>query len=61
MVVVVILYALRGNKMAISEYKVEKRFIERLESIGYTYVQLGNYADVIANFKEQLARSMRRS
>ena len=30
MVVVVILYALRGNKMAISEYKVEKRFIEKL-------------------------------
>jgi len=37
-----------------SEYEVEERFIERLESIGYEYVDLKNYDDVISNFKKQL-------
>ena len=41
--------------MAISEYRVEELFIERLESIGYTYIQLSNYDGVLANFREQLA------
>lgn len=38
----------------ISEYEVETRFIDCLESIGYEYVDLKNYDDVLENFKEQL-------
>jgi len=41
--------------MAISEYKVEERFIERLESIGYTYVELKDYFGVVDNCRKQLA------
>ena len=37
-----------------SEYDVENRFIDRLESIGYQYVELRNYSEVLLNFKEQL-------
>ena len=37
-----------------SEYDVEVRFIERLESIGYRYVKLDNYDDIIFNFRTQL-------
>lgn len=40
----------------ISEYEVETRFIDRLELIGYEYVDLKNYDDVLENFKEQLTR-----
>ena len=40
----------------ISEYEVETKFIDRLESIGYEYVELKNYDDVINNFREQLTR-----
>ena len=40
----------------LSEYDVENLFIERLESIGYTFVKLDNYKDVISNFREQLAK-----
>lgn len=39
----------------ISEYEVETKFIDRLESIGYHYAELGNYDDVLANCREQLA------
>ena len=39
----------------ISEYDVETRFIDRLESIGYTYVDLKNYDDVLDNLRRQLA------
>ncbi len=39
-----------------TEYEVERKFIERLESIGYEYVELKNYDDVIANFKTQLEK-----
>ena len=39
----------------ISEYEVETKFIDRLESIGYQYAELGNYDDVLANCREQLA------
>ena len=39
----------------ISEYEVETKFIDRLESIGYQYVELGNYDDVLANCRKQLA------
>ncbi len=38
----------------ISEYDVETKFIDRLESIGYEYVDLKNYSDVLDNFKIQL-------
>ncbi len=37
-----------------TEYEVEAKFIERLESIGYEYVELKNYDDVLTNFKAQL-------
>ena len=38
-----------------SEYEVEIKFIERLESIGYRYLDLKDYDDVIANARTQLA------
>ena len=38
----------------ISEYEVETKFIDRLESIGYEYVELKNYDDVLDNFRTQL-------
>lgn len=40
--------------MAISEYEVENLFIERLGTIGYKYVELKNYTEVMLNFKTQL-------
>lgn len=39
----------------ISEYEVENLFIDRLESIGYEFVELRDYHDVVANFRRQLA------
>ena len=36
----------------ISEYEVEDIFIGRLESIGYKFIKLDNYDDVLANFRE---------
>ena len=39
-----------------SEYEVESKFIDRLEDIGYEYVDLKNYDDVISNFRNQLAK-----
>ena len=39
----------------ISEYEVENIFLDRLESIGYKFVKLNNYEDVLANFRGQLA------
>jgi len=41
---------------AVSEYDVENKFIERLESIGYEYVDLKNYDGVLDNFRTQLAK-----
>ena len=38
----------------VSEYDVESLFIDRLESIGYRFVKMANYDDVVANFREQL-------
>ncbi|MCI5805009.1 MAG: type I restriction endonuclease subunit R [Clostridium sp.] len=38
-----------------SEYEVEDLFIDRLESIGYEYIDLKNYDDVLNNFRNQLA------
>ncbi len=40
----------------VSEYEVEEMFINKLESIGYDYVDLRNYADVLDNFKTQLCK-----
>ena len=40
----------------ISEYEVEAMFIDKLESIGYEYIDLKNYADVLNNFKTQLCK-----
>lgn len=41
---------------AISEYQVEDRFIQRLQSIGYEFVELKNYDDVLKNFRTQLCK-----
>lgn len=37
-----------------SEYEVESKFIERLESLGYEYIELNNYSDVLENFKNKI-------
>lgn len=39
-----------------SEYEVESIFIEKLTEMGYRYVELKTYDDVLANFREQLCR-----
>ncbi len=40
----------------ISEYEVENILIDRLESIGYSFIKLNTYEDVLANFRTQLAK-----
>ncbi len=42
--------------MAKSEYEVENLLIERLGTIGYKFIELRNYSDVLANCKVQLER-----
>lgn len=39
-----------------SEYEVEDMFIERLEGIGYQFIKMRNYDDVLNNFRTQLAK-----
>jgi len=39
-----------------SEYAVENMFIDRLESLGYKFVKMNAYDDVLANFRTQLAK-----
>ena len=39
-----------------SEYEVETLYIDRLQELGYEYVQLGNYDDVCKNFREQFCK-----
>lgn len=39
-----------------SEYEVENIFIDRLESIGYSFIKMDTYDDVLANFRTQLAK-----
>lgn len=39
-----------------SEYEVEDMFIERLEGIGYQFIKMSNYDDVLNNFRTQLAK-----
>ena len=41
---------------SISEYEVEAKFIDRLESLGYTFAPLNNYDDVLANFRLELSK-----
>ena len=40
----------------VSEYDVENKFIDRLEGIGYHFIKMDTYDDVLANFREQLAK-----
>ena len=40
----------------VSEYEVENMFIDRLDSIGYPFIKMRSYDDVIANLRIQLAR-----
>ena len=40
----------------LSEYEVEEMFINKLESIGYDYIELNNYTDVLNNFRSQLCK-----
>ena len=37
----------------ISEYEVEAKFIDRLESLGYTFAPLNNYDDVLARLSKE--------
>ena len=37
-----------------SEYEVETMFIDRLQEIGYSYVEMKNYDDVLSNFRKQI-------
>ncbi|MBQ6368398.1 MAG: type I restriction endonuclease subunit R [Erysipelotrichaceae bacterium] len=39
-----------------SEYEVESLYIDRLEDLGYEYVDLKNYDDVCANFRKQFCK-----
>ena len=34
-----------------SEYDVENKFIDRLEGIGYSFIKMNSYDDVLANFR----------
>ncbi len=38
-----------------SEYEVESKFLGRLQELGYSYIELKNYSDVLQNFREQFA------
>lgn len=39
-----------------SEYEVESLFIERLTDLGYEFIPMKNYDDVLSNFREQLCK-----
>lgn len=39
-----------------SEYQVESIFIDRLIEMGYEFIPMKNYDDVLANFREQLCK-----
>ncbi len=39
-----------------SEYEVEELYIDRLDEMGYSYVDLKNYDDVCANFRVQFCK-----
>ena len=42
--------------MAITEYEVETKFVERLTEMGYKFIKLNNYDDVVANFRKQICK-----
>lgn len=39
-----------------SEYEVEELYIDRLDDMGYEYIELKNYDDVCANFRKQFCK-----
>ena len=39
-----------------SEYEVEELYIDRLDDMGYEYVDLKNYDDVCSNFRKQFCK-----
>lgn len=39
-----------------TEYEVEEIFINQLKELGYSYVNMANYDDVLANFREQFCK-----
>lgn len=39
-----------------SEYEVEELYIDRLDDMGYRYVELKNYDDVCSNFRKQFCK-----
>lgn len=39
-----------------SEYEVESHFLDRLQEMDYTYIELKNYDDVVTNFREQICK-----
>lgn len=41
---------------AVSEYEVEKGLIDRLDEMGYDYIEMRNYDDVIQNFRKQICK-----
>ena len=41
---------------AMSEYEVESLYIDRLDEMGYDYIDLKNYDDVCANFRKQFCK-----
>ena len=43
-----------------SEYEVESLYIDRLQELGYEYVDLKNYDDVIANFRKRFCEVNRK-
>ena len=40
----------------VSEYEVETKFIDKLESIGYEYVEIKNYPQLLGNLQTQLVK-----
>ena len=39
-----------------SEYEVEELYIDRLDEMGYDYIELKNYDGVCKNFREQFCK-----
>ena len=39
-----------------SEYEVEDSFIDRLEEIGYSFVEINNYSELLNNFRTQICK-----
>ena len=44
-----------------SEYQVEEQYIERLKDMGYEYVELAQYEDVLSNFRKQFCKFNRKA